>query len=114
MKVTSPQDRTPGRHASLTMDGVRSPVREFGAPDASEAVVFVHGLPGSLHDWDVLKPEVGRFARAIAFDLPGYGAADKLPTFGYAVPDFADHMEGLLDQLGVRRAHLMLHDLGGA
>jgi hypothetical protein len=34
------------REISVTIDGVRSPLLEFGSRDVSEAVVFVHGNPG--------------------------------------------------------------------
>ena len=53
------------------------PVREVGEPGADEAVVFVHGNPGSWHDWADLLGRVGGFARAVALDMPGFGAADK-------------------------------------
>jgi pimeloyl-ACP methyl ester carboxylesterase len=56
---------------------------------------------------------VGSFARAIAPDLPGYGDADKPRDFDYTVAGYARHLAGVLDQLGVQRAHLVLHDFGG-
>jgi pimeloyl-ACP methyl ester carboxylesterase len=102
-----------GKLSWITVKGVRSLVRTAGPPDAGEAVVFIHGLPGSLRDWDGLQRDVGQWARTIAFDLPGYGQADKPATFGYTVRDFADHIDGLLTRLRVRRAHLVMHDLGG-
>jgi pimeloyl-ACP methyl ester carboxylesterase len=56
---------------------------------------------------------VGAFSRAVAPDMPGYGGADKPRNFKYTVPGYADHLAGLLDQLGIRRAHLVAHDFGG-
>jgi hypothetical protein len=49
---------------SVTIDGVRSPLLEFGPPNTSEAVVFVHGNPGSNRDWESLARGVGHFGRA--------------------------------------------------
>ena len=46
---------------SVTIHGVRSPLLEFGPPNASEAVVFVHGNPGSNRDWESLARGVGQF-----------------------------------------------------
>lgn len=97
----------------LTVDGVRSPVREAGPPHAREAVVFVHGNPGSSEDWVDLVQRTGDFARAIAPDMPGYGKAERHPRFDYTVEGFARHLDGLLEQLGVERVHLVLHDFGG-
>jgi pimeloyl-ACP methyl ester carboxylesterase len=98
----------------VTVNGVRSPVLQAGPADASEAVVFVHGNPGPSDDWNDLLGRVGSFARAIAPDLPGYGDADKPRDFDYTVAGYARHLAGVLDQLGVQRAHLVLHDFGGA
>jgi pimeloyl-ACP methyl ester carboxylesterase len=73
----------------------------------------VHGNPGSVHDWARLVDAVGEHGRALALDMPGYGDADKPETFDYTVPGYATHLAGALEQLGVRRAHLVLHDFGG-
>lgn len=96
----------------ISVDGVRSLVRTSGIESGSEAVVFVHGNPGSSEDWGALLPRAGTFARALAPDMPGYGRADRPKQFDYTVAGYARHLAGLLDQLGVRRAHLVLHDFG--
>jgi pimeloyl-ACP methyl ester carboxylesterase len=101
------------RSRSIAVDGVRSPVLEAGPEDSPEAVVFVHGSPGTSQDWDDLLPRVSAFARVLAPDMPGFGDADKPRDFPYTVDGYARHLGGLLDQLGVRRAHLVLHDFGG-
>jgi hypothetical protein len=51
---------------SVIIDGIRSPVLEFGPADSNEAVVFVHGNPGSIREWDVLARGVGEFGCAVA------------------------------------------------
>ena len=101
------------RQSAVAVAGVRSPVLESGPDDASEAVVFVHGNPGAGRDWEGLLRRVGEVIRAIAPDMPGYGAADKPQDFDYTVTGYAQHLAGVLDQLRVRRAHLVLHDFGG-
>lgn len=101
------------RASSLAVNGVGAPLLEAGPADAAEAVVFVHGNPGSSQDWLPLVAEVGAFARAIAFDQPGYGQADKPADFDYTVGGYAAYLGAALDQLGVERAHLVLHDFGG-
>jgi pimeloyl-ACP methyl ester carboxylesterase len=93
---------------------VRSPTLEAGEEGSAEAAVFVHGNPGSTHDWARLVEAAGEHGRAIALDMPGYGEADKPRTFPYTVDGYAAHLEGALAQLGVERAHLVLHDFGGA
>lgn len=90
-----------------------SPVLEAGPSDAAEAVVFVHGNPGPKEDWTDLLVRVGKFARAVAPDMPGYGGADKPRDFDYTIGGYAAHLAGVLDQLGIRRVHLVAHDFGG-
>ena len=95
------------------MAGVRTPYLTAGPADADEAVVFVHGNPGPAEDWRRLVARTGAFARAVAPDLPGFGGADKPDRFVYTVDGYARHLGGVLDDLGIRRAHLVLHDFGG-
>src|SRR5438094_7542796 len=44
----------PLRAHEIQVNGVRSPVLEGGRSDSPEAVVFVHGNPGSSRDWQSL------------------------------------------------------------
>jgi pimeloyl-ACP methyl ester carboxylesterase len=99
------------RAHALTTLGLRTRVLEAG-PDGDEAVVFVHGGPGSADDWADHLPRAGELARAIALDLPGFGQADKPPALGYSAPTWATYIQGALVKLGVRRAHLVVTDLG--
>ncbi len=45
-----------GRRRRITVHGVSSPVLEAGSEDARQAVVFVHGNPGSSSDWMAGSP----------------------------------------------------------
>ena len=114
--MTSPdaQELAPITDGAVTVAGVRSPYLHAGPADARDAVVFVHGNPGPAEDWRRLVTRTGAFARAVAPDMPGYGGADKPDSFDYTVDGYARHLGGILDQLGIDRAHLVLHDFGGA
>ena len=98
----------------IGFEGVRSPLIQAGPAGDSEAVVFVHGNPGSRLDWQDLVGRVGEFGRAVAFDMPGFGQADTPAGFDYTVEGYATFVAGALDQLGVERVHLVLHDFSGA
>jgi pimeloyl-ACP methyl ester carboxylesterase len=102
-----------GRNGEISVEGVRSPVLEAGPEGGTEAAVFVHGNPGSTHDWARLVEATGEHGRAIAIDFPGYGEADRPKDFPYTVEGYAAHLDGALQRLGVERAHLVLHDFGG-
>lgn len=102
------------RPGEIQVAGVRSPFLEGGTRRAEEAVVFVHGNPGSSRDWVELATDVSAFARVVALDMPGFGRADRPRTFEYTVQGYARHLADALDALGIRHAHLVLHDFGGA
>ena len=111
--VRSPDGQTSVRQGHVVFRGVRSPYLEAGEKRNGEAVVFVHGNPGSSEDWRELVARVGGFARAVAPDMPGYGKADRPKDFDYTVEGYARHLDGILGHLGIERAHLVLHDFGG-
>lgn len=100
------------RH-QVVINGVRTPVLEAGPHESAEAVVFVHGNPGAGEDWAELVAAVGSFTRALAPDMPGFGRADKPNDFPYTVPGHAAHLGALIETMGLRRVHLVLHDFGG-
>lgn len=106
--------RTSVRRRTLRVDGIATPLREAGAADASEAVVFVHGNPGSGADFEPLLAAAGQVGRAVAWDAPGFGRADKPESFDQSVPGHAAFIGRALEELGIERAHLVLHDFGGA
>jgi pimeloyl-ACP methyl ester carboxylesterase len=95
----------------VAVDGTRSPVR-IGGPETGQPVVFVHGNNAGA-DWNPLMTPVAEFARVIAPDLPGFGAADKPSDWGYTVSHYAAHLDGVLGQVEVRPVHLVAHDFGG-
>ncbi|MBL1079665.1 alpha/beta hydrolase [Nocardia sp. 2] len=94
--------------------GVRCAVHDSAPGGSGEAVVFVHGNPGPMDDWAELIPEVSGFARVVAMDMPGFGRSDRPRGFDHSIEGHARFLGKLLDQLGVRRAHLVLHDFGVA
>lgn len=101
------------RRREVQVAGVRAPVLEAGPADSSEAVVLVHGNPGSSRDWERLLGAVGEHGRALAPDMPGFGRADKPRGFDYSLGGYAGFLDGALRELGVERAHLVGHDFGG-
>lgn len=99
----------------MVVDGVRSPYIHAGSADATEAVVFVHGNPGSSGDFRDLVARTGEFARAVAIDVPGFGRADKPHPreFDYTAAGLGIHLAHQIRELGIERAHFVGHDFGG-
>ncbi len=84
-------ERAPLRQSEITSAGIRSPLIEGRKAEASEAVVFVHGNPGSSRDWEELAARMSPFGRAVALDMPGFGQAEKPEHFDYTVDGYARH-----------------------
>jgi pimeloyl-ACP methyl ester carboxylesterase len=101
------------REREMVVDGLRTVLAESGPANAEEAVVFVHGNPGPALDWHDLMGRTGEFVRSLAMDMPGFGRADKPRDFALPVEGHARFLTTALNDLGVKRAHLVLHDFGG-
>jgi pimeloyl-ACP methyl ester carboxylesterase len=81
-------------------------------PDASGVpLLLVHGAGGTHATWpETLRRLPGR--RVLTVDLPGHGAS-PLPG-ERSVPDYVRRLVGLLDALGIERAAVGGHSMGGA
>jgi pimeloyl-ACP methyl ester carboxylesterase len=102
------------RESRISVGGVSTRVIQAGPPHARTAVVFVHGNPGSARDWDDLVAANGRFARTVAFDIPGWGKSDKAgPPALHTTDGAAGYIQGALEVLGVKHVLLAGHDFGG-
>jgi pimeloyl-ACP methyl ester carboxylesterase len=63
------------------------------------AIVFIHGISGSWQNWLENLPHFGRRFRAIALDLPGFGASPlpewelDVPAYGRLIRDFCEKLD---------------------
>ena len=92
--------------------GVRSPTLEAGRGTPREAAVFVHGNPGSIQTASLVRPR-GRGGRRSA---PRHARLRRSrQARGLRLHDRGlwRHLDGALEQLGVERAHIVVHDFGG-
>jgi pimeloyl-ACP methyl ester carboxylesterase len=80
---------------------------------AGEDMVLVHGLAANLGFWNLnLLLPLARHFRVTTYDLRGHGYSD-MPSTGYTSRDMAADLVGLMDDLGIERAHLVGHSFGG-
>ncbi len=78
-----------------------------------DPVVFVHGYGGDKNSWLFVQEPISADRVTYALDLPGHGASSKGVGEG-TVPSLAKVLLGFLDAVGVSRAHLVGHSMGGA
>src|SRR5579859_7523025 len=101
--------RNAGR--AFTAARVGSFVREEGS---GPAVVCVHGMWGSSFLYrKVLHELAARDLRGIAWDLPGFGFAERPPDYDYSWTGLGRFCVAAVDALGLDRFHLVVHDIGG-
>jgi pimeloyl-ACP methyl ester carboxylesterase len=100
--------------SQVAIGGARARVLQAGPTESREAVVFVHGNPGSADDWERLAgAAAGTGLRAVALDLPDFGETEAPPGFEHTAPGYAAFLGEALVQLGIDRVHLVIHDFGG-
>jgi pimeloyl-ACP methyl ester carboxylesterase len=76
-------------------------------------LLLLHGWPEFWLTWEpVMRRLADRFT-LVAPDLRGFGESDK-PAGPFGPEDHAADMVALLDALGIRRAGIVGHDVGGA
>lgn len=80
---------------------------------SGDPVVLVHGFGGDKNSWLFVQQPLAEERTVHALDLPGHGASAKDVGDGTLVT-LAETLTGFLDALGIERAHLVGHSLGGA
>ncbi len=79
-----------------------------------EPVVLMHGLPASSFLYRKVIPALAaRGYRALSFDLPGLGLADRPADFDYRISGLGSFAAEATKALGLERFHLGVHDAGG-
>src|SRR4030088_3817588 len=84
---------------------------EAAGDPTSPPLVFLHGIGGAARAW---RGQLEFFAdryRAIAWDMPGYGASAPLPAVSIAA--LADALHDFLQQVGATKPIIVGHSIGG-
>jgi len=76
-------------------------------------IVLIHCFTCAIDWWDGMLPRLARHHRVVAVDLRGHGGSEK-PDSGYTPPSQADLVAEALERLGVERATVVGHSLGGS
>ncbi|HEV7770229.1 MAG TPA: alpha/beta fold hydrolase [Solirubrobacterales bacterium] len=108
---TKPAEVTVPGGRLLDLPGGEVQVVDRGPHDA-DPIVLIHCFTCAIDWWDAAMPLLARNHRVVAIDLLGHGGSEK-PGSGYSIPDQADLMAAALQRLGVRKAEIVGHSLGG-
>ena len=77
-----------------------------------DAVVLLHGFPLTRAIWELQAAELATHARVIRPDLRGMGRS-SVPEGPYLMDTLASDVAAMLDALGIARATIVGHSLGG-
>jgi pimeloyl-ACP methyl ester carboxylesterase len=83
--------------------------READPPAGVTPTLYVHGVPTSSDEWPAFLKRTG----GVAPDLPGFGRSDKPAQFDYSIPGYRRFLSEFVDQAGLERFSLVVHDWGG-
>lgn len=75
-------------------------------------LVLLHGYPLDHHVWDAITPLLEGTFDLILPDLRGFGKSSTVDT-QYTMDDIASDIAGLLDHLGIEKAAIAGHSMGG-
>ena len=93
----------------FTTDGVRLRYREVGR---GAPIVLLHGYSARLEFMADLADSLARDHRVIVLDQRGFGESGKLSDPARFGRKMGDDVVALLDELDIRRAHLVGHSMG--
>lgn len=75
-------------------------------------VILLHGYQGSWGLWQSTMESLGTASRMYAVDFWGFGESGARRS-SYAVDDFVGLVDQFMDQMGIGRAPLVGHSMGG-
>lgn len=93
----------------MTSTAIRS---AFSVEGDGPPLFMIHGIGASRHSWDGLIGHLKGEFRCISYDLRGHGRS-PMPRPPYSLDDLVADLEALRAELGIERAHLVGHSLGG-
>ncbi len=95
----------------VQVGGVRA--RYWRAGDGGSAVLLLGGIGCSVIDWTANIDALAAGRTVYALDMLGEGLTDKPDGDRYGLPDLARFVFAFLGAVGVERAHIVGHSLGG-
>ena len=92
------------------IDGLKMYYEVHG--EGEETLILIAGLSGNTEEWGEQLPAFSERYRTVVFDNRGAGKSDK-PDCEYSTSMFAGDLAGLMDELGIKRAHILGESMGG-
>ena len=103
----------PGR--IITVDGVGLHIVEKAPPIGADApaIVMVHGFGGHTYSFRHQLSDLSQDYRCVAIDLKGFGYSVRPDGGDYSLTEHARLVLRVMDELGIEKATLIGHSMGG-
>jgi esterase len=98
------------RDGQVSANGLAFHYREWGDPDAPPLLIC-HGITSHSRTWDDTAASLAERFHVFALDQRGHGASDWAE--GYAPEVMAEDIAALAAALGIERASIVGHSMGG-
>ncbi len=95
----------------VTANGVRL-FHDLTGPAGAPVVALSNSIGATLEMWDAVTRGLADRYQVLRYDTRGHGRSDTTPGPA-TIDDLADDLAGLLDALGIARAHVAGLSLGG-
>lgn len=103
---TTAQDRF------VTANGLRLHYLDHGN-EAAPPLLFLHGLSGHAHTFDMVAPQVSDRYHAMSLDVRGRGESDWSPDGDYTFPTYLADVAAFCQALAIERVTLVGTSMGG-
>jgi pimeloyl-ACP methyl ester carboxylesterase len=97
-----------GRHTEVAGELLHYVEAGEGTP-----LLLLHGFLEWSYTWRHNLPALAGVARVLALDLRGFGLSERNRRRGHSLGDQVEVVRGFMDQLGIERAVLCGHSMGG-
>lgn len=99
--------------ARISVDTKWGPVSVHQRRTSGKCLFLLHGIGGNASGWKRQYDAFDSRFRVIGWDAPGYADSFDFPDDAPALEDYADAFVSTLDGLGVDKADVLGHSLGG-
>lgn len=99
---------------TIVADGIPTNVHDVGTGDP---VLLIHGSgPGvtAWANWRLVIPTLATAHRVVAPDIVGFGFTERPEDVSYDLETWTRHAIGVLDALGIEKAHVVGNSFGGS
>lgn len=107
-------DANPEIGEAIVAAGIRTNCHDVGR---GPPLLLIHGSgPGvsAWANWRLNLPALAERFRVVAPDMVGFGFTDRPAGISYGMDTWVRHAVGVLDALGIERAHVVGNSFGGA